>query len=74
MLPKDYGINCALADQKLALQVLGLVDQACPCISFRIAFRMVHVSLAVHDLVPFPVDYRASGYSDLEYVRIVGYK
>ena len=74
VLPYDDRVYCALADQKLALEVLCLVDQACPCITFRISFRMVHVTFSVHHFIPFPVDHRATCHSYLENVRIVGHQ
>jgi hypothetical protein len=71
VLPYDYRIDSTLTDQELALEILRLVDEAGLCVSFRIGCRIVHITLSIHYLIPFPVDYRTSGYSDLEYVRIV---
>ena len=71
VLPYDYRVDCSLTDEKLALEILRLVDEAGLCKSFRVSVRMVHVSFSIHDLIPFPVDYRASCNSHLEYVRVV---
>ena len=71
MLPYDHRVNSTLADKQLALEILGLVDEACLCISFRITFRMIHIAFSIHHLVPFPVDYRTACYSYLEDVRII---
>jgi hypothetical protein len=71
VFPNDYRVDGALADEKLALEILGLVDEAGLGITFRIGGRIVHVTLTVHYLVPLPVDYRTSGNSYLEHVRIV---
>ena len=72
MLPYNDRIDSALADKEFALEVRSLVDEACLCISLRIALRMVHVSFAVHYLIPLPVDNRTACNTDLEYIRIVG--
>ena len=71
VLPYYYRIDRSLADKKLALEILGLVDQAGLCISLRIAFRVIHIAFAIHDFIPLPVDHRTSGNSYLEDVRIV---
>lgn len=71
VLPENHRVDRSLADKQLALEVLCLVDEAGLLISLRVHVRMIHLSLAVHHLVPFPVDDRTSGHSDLEYVRIV---
>ena len=74
VLPYYYRVDRSLADKKLALEILGLVDEAGLCISLRIDVRVVHVAFAVHYFVPFPVDYRSSGHSHLEDIRIIGYQ
>ena len=65
VLPEHDWIDGTLADEKLALEVFSLVDEACLLITLRIDRRMSHVAFAVHYLIPFPVDYRTSGYSKL---------
>ena len=72
VFPYDYRVDCALADEKLAFEVLGLVDEACLRLSLRIGVWMVHIALAVHHFVPLPVDHRTAGNAYLEYVRIIG--
>ena len=74
MLPYNNRVDSALTDEELALEILGLVDEAGLCISLRIGVRMIHITLSVHNLIPFPVDYRTSGHSHLEYIRVVGYQ
>ena len=69
VFPYDNRIDCTLADEKLTLEILCLVDEACLCVSFRIYLRIVHVAFSIHHLIPFPVDHRASGYGNLEYFR-----
>ena len=74
VLPEDYRVYGALTYEQLALEVLRLVDQTCLLVSLRIDMRTVHVTLSIHDLIPLPVDDRTSCYSDLEYIRVVGYE
>ena len=72
VLPKHNWVDGSLTDEKFALEVLCLVDEACLLVAFRIDVRMIHVSLAIHYLIPFPVDHRATGNCYLEDVRIIG--
>lgn len=74
VLPQHYRIDGSLTDQQLALEVLGLVDEAGLFISLGIDSGVVHISFSVHHLIPFPVDHGTSCYGYLEYVRIVGYQ
>ena len=74
MLPYHHRINRSLADKKFSLKVFGFVDESCLGISFSVNFRVVHITLSIHHLVPFPVDDRSSGHSHLEDVRVVGYQ
>ena len=74
MLPYDGIVDCALADEKLALEVFGLAEQGSGPETVRIALGILHIALSVHDFVPFPVDYRPSGNSDLERLRVIGHQ
>ena len=70
-----YGhIVQALDNLQLALQVLSLIEQGCLLVTFWVGLRSVHIALAIHHLVPVPVDNRTAGYAYLEYVRIVGHQ
>ena len=71
VLPHDHRVNRALTDEKLALEILCLADEACLRITFRIPLRMVHISLSIHHLVPFPVNHRTACDSNLEDFRVV---
>ena len=72
VLPEYYRVYCSLTNEELSFKVLGLVDQTCLLVSFRIDVRMVHIPLAIHHFIPFPVNHRSSCDCNLEYVRIVG--
>ena len=72
VLPDNHRVHCSLADQELALEILSLVDEAGLCIALGVDLRIVHISFAVHYLIPLPVDYRSSGNCHLEDLRIVG--
>ena len=74
VLPEHGIVDGALTDEQFALQVLGLVDEACFRIALRIALHGIHIALSVHDFVPFPVDYRTACDSDLEDFRIGGHE
>ena len=74
MLPYNHRVDGTLAYEKFALEVLGIVDQAGLGITFRVDIRMIHISFSIHDFIPFPIDYRATRNSHLEYIRIVGDK
>ena len=74
VLPYHHRVDCSLADKKLALQIFSLVYEAGLGIAFRVYIGMVHVPLTIHYLIPFPVDYRASGYGYLEDIRVIGYE
>ena len=39
VFPYYYRVDCTLTDEKLALQILSLIDEACLCVTIRIAFR-----------------------------------
>ena len=72
VLPYYDRIDRSLSYQQLAFQVLGLVYQTCPAVSFWVVVRMIHVPFSIHDFIPFPVYHGTSGYAYLEYVRIIG--
>ena len=72
VLPKHYRIDGSLADEKFAFEVFCLVDEACLLVALRVDVRMIHVSLSIHYLIPFPVDHRAACNGNLEDVRVIG--
>ena len=74
MLRHDGVVVVACDDLQLAFQVLRLVDETGLGIAFGIRFRSSHIALAVHHLIPFPVDDRTSGYTHLEHIGIVGHQ
>lgn len=53
VLPEYSIVDDTLTDEQFALQVLGLVDEACCRIAIRIALHGIHIPLSVHDFVPF---------------------
>ena len=61
-------------DLQPALQVFSLVDETGLRISLGVALRGVHITLAVHHLIPFPVDYRSACHSHLKHVGVVGHQ
>ena len=71
MLPNNYGVNGSLTDKQLTLERSSLVDEACLLEALGIVVYVVHIALAIHHLVPLPVDYRATCNTHLEYVRVV---
>ena len=60
------GVVASDDDLQASLQVGGMVEQAALGIAFGVAFGGVHIALAVHHLVVFPVDDGASGNAHLE--------
>ena len=71
VLPEHSVVDGSLADEKLAFEILHVVKKACLSESVRIGGFSVHVTLAVHDLVPLPVDDRTAGHADLECLRMI---
>ena len=70
-----YGhIVQALDNLQLALQVLCLIEQRGLPVTLWVGLWGVHIALAIHHLVPVPVDYRTACYAYLEHVRIVGHQ
>ena len=64
----------ALDDLQLALQILGLIEQRGLLVALRVGLRSIHIALAIHHLVPVPVDDWATCYAYLEYLWIVGHQ
>ena len=64
----------ALDDLQLALQILGLIEQRGLLVALRVGLRSIHIALAIHYLVPVPVDYRTACYAYLEHIRVVGHQ
>ena len=59
---------------QFSLQVLRLAQEARLLVAFGVGLRRVHISFAVHHLVPFPVDDGTSCHAHLEHVGIVGHE
>ena len=74
MLRHDGVVVVACDDLQFAFQVLRLVDKADLGIAFGICFRSSHIALAVHHLIPFPVNYWASSHTNLEHIGVVGHQ
>ena len=68
---RHAGIVMVVMDnQQMAFQLSGEVSQVTFLVTFGIRFRGVHIAFAVHNLIVAPVDDRASGNTDFEYLRI----
>ena len=74
MLRHDGGVIEANDNLQAALEVCRLVDEAGLGITVGVSLRCVHVALAIHHLIPFPVDDGTTGYTHLEDIRIVGHQ
>ena len=59
---------------KTTLEVLGLVEQAGLGISLGVGLRGVHITLAIHHLIVFPVDDRTSCHAYLERLRMAAHQ
>ena len=59
---------------KTPLEVLGLVEQAGLGISLGVGLRGVHITLAIHHLIVFPVDDRTSCHAYLERLRMAAHQ
>ena len=59
---------------QFALEVLGHRDERTSLDTLLVGVGSAHVSLAIHHLIPSPVDDRTSSHSHLEHVGIVGHK
>ena len=57
-------------DLQAAFEVLGLRQERGTFVTFGIFLRRVHVALAIHHLVIFPVDNRAARHADFEHVGV----
>ncbi len=64
----------ALDNLQLALQVLCLIEQGGLPVTLWVGLWSVHIALAIHHLVPVPVDNRTACYAYLEHVRVVGHQ
>ena len=72
MLPQHHGVDCTLTDEQFALQVLGLIDKRGLGKALGVGGLGLHIALAIHHLIPFPINYGASCNSHLEHFGIVG--
>ena len=61
-------------DLQAALEVGSLVDQAGLLVALGVGLRGVHIALAIHHLIPLPVDDGTAGDTHLEHVRVVGHQ
>ena len=68
------GVVVTRDDLQLALQVLGLGEQTGFGVSLGVGLRGVHIALAIHHLIPLPVDHRAAGNTYLEDLGVVGHQ
>ena len=59
---------------QLTLQVLGLADQTALGITLGVILWGTHIALAIHHLIPFPVDHRTACYTYLKHVGVVGHQ
>ena len=74
MLRHYSSIVVAGNNLKSALKILCLIEQRGLLVTLGIGLRSIHIALAIHHLIPMPVDYRTACYANLEYVWIVGHK
>ena len=74
MLWHNSGIVETDDDLQTALEVLSLVDERRAGITLGIALWGIHIALAIHDLIPLPVDYRTSCHAHLEHIGVVGHQ
>ena len=74
VLGHDGAVVVARDNLQLAFQVACLADKAALLVAFGVLLRGVHIALAVHHLVVFPVDDGAAGHADLEHVGVVGHQ
>ena len=71
MLPHHGVVDGALADEEFRFQVFRAGDQRSLRETFRVRGLRIHIALAVHHFIPFPVDHRAAGHRHLEHVGVV---
>ena len=74
MLGHDGGVVQADDDLQPPAQVFGLVEQAGLGIAVGVGKGSVHVALAVHHLVPPPVNHRPAGDTHFENIRVMGHQ
>ena len=72
VLPQHYGVESALADEQFAFQILGLVDERGLGKALGIGGLGLHIALAIHHLIPLPVDHGATRNGYLEHIGVVG--
>lgn len=56
VLPHNGVVFCSVDDEETAFKVFGLGGEGVVGIAFGVLVGHVHVALAVHDFVPFPID------------------
>ena len=74
MLGNDGVVIITRDNLQFALQVLGLADEAGLLIPLGIILWCTHITFAIHDLVPFPVNDRTTSHTYLEDIGIVGHQ
>ena len=62
----------ACDDLQFAFQILGLSDETGLRIAFRVVVWCTHVTLAIHHLIPLPVDDGTTSHTYLEDIGVVG--
>jgi len=63
-------VHGAVDEKEVALEVAHVVVQAVFCIAILVFFGTVHVALAVHDFIVFPIGHRATGHTRFEGARL----
>ena len=74
MRPYHSVVYGTLAYQQLALKVFCTRDKAGLLETVSVGLVGLHIALAVHNLIPFPVNDRTSGHTNLEYFGVVDHK
>ena len=63
----NHGVVLAAVDyEEVSVEVFGFVEEAVGGIAVGVLLWGVHIALAVHDFVPFPVDDGAAGAAHFE--------
>ena len=71
MLGNNDIVVVAYDNLQFAFQISCLADEAGLGIALRVVLWRTHIALAIHHLVPFPVDDGTTGNADLEHIGIV---
>ena len=71
VLPHHHIVGGAVDHQELAFQLVGLVLEAGELVTLGVLLGRVHVTLAVHDLIVFPIQHRTARHADLEHLGVV---